>query len=450
MRRETLVITLVVLLIGAVGYYMTNTRSTSSEEKGTVKGESGSGLEEVDPPYPYTVEDTGQDKCYDTSGNKIECPAPGEPLYGQDAQYQGYQPKYRDNGDGTVTDLTTGLMWQQVPPTEEFTWEEANEYCENLNLAGYDDWRLPSVKELFSLWNGSEGWPYIDTKYFKLVYQLTGDQITKDEQYWTSTKYVGVTVEGGNNAAFGVNFATGHIKAYPAGSQPQNGTEAPSPPKMGNETQMPPMPPAGQAIGNSPLKKYVRCVRGNPDYGKNDFVDNGDGTITDRATGLMWTKNDSGYCMNWEEALEYVQKMNEQNYLGYSDWRLPNVKELLSIVDYKRAPDASDPSHQGPAIDPIFNVTPIINEAGELDYPYYWTSTSARMHSGEPMYYAWYVAFGRAVNNEGLDFHGAGAVRFDTKVENGPAGEGGERICNFVRLVRDANSTQSVTGGNGG
>lgn len=164
----------------------------------------------------------------------------------------------------------------------------------------------------------------------------------------------------------------------------------------------------------------------------------------------MWTKNDSGYCMNWEEALEYVQKMNEQNYLGYSDWRLPNVKELQSIVDYTRAPDASDPSHQGPAIDPIFNVTPIINEAGELDYPYYWTSTSARMHSGEPMYYAWYVAFGRAVNNEGLDFHGAGAVRFDTKVENRPAGEGGERICTFVRLVRDANSTQSVTGGNGG
>ena len=51
----------------------------------------------------------------------------------------------------------------------------------------------------------------------------------------------------------------------------------------------------------------------------------------------------------------------------------------------------------------------------------------------------WYVAFGRAVNPSGLDIHGAGAVRFDTKVKGGPAGEGGERYDNFVRLVRDGN-----------
>ena len=44
---------------------------------------------------------------------------------------------------------------------------------------------------------------------------------------------------------------------------------------------------------------YARYVRGNPAYGKNDFHDNGDGTITDLATGLMWQKADSGKGMNW-------------------------------------------------------------------------------------------------------------------------------------------------------
>ena len=63
--------------------------------------------------------------------------------------------------------------------------------------------------------------------------------------------------------------------------------------------------------------------------------------------------------------------------------------------------------------------------------------SAANFTSGEPYYYAWYVAFGRAVNDEGLDFHGAGAVRFDTRTEEGPDGEGGERYTNMVRLVRD-------------
>ncbi|GAB4533408.1 MAG: hypothetical protein Fur0018_22730 [Anaerolineales bacterium] len=72
------------------------------------------------------------------------------------------------------------------------------------------------------------------------------------------------------------------------------------------------------------------------------------------------------------------------------------------------------------------------------DYPYFWTSTSARFQADQPFYYAWYVAFGRAVGPDGGDVHGAGAVRFDTKSPDGPAGEGGERYDNFVRLVRDA------------
>jgi hypothetical protein len=148
----------------------------------------------------------------------------------------------------------------------------------------------------------------------------------------------------------------------------------------------------------------------------------------------MWAKYDNGP-MDWKHALTFAENAT---LAGHTDWRLPNVKELQSIVDYSYSPSAADASKIGPAINPLFYCTSITNEAGNADYGYYWTSTSAHFTSGKPYYYAWYVAFGMAVNAEGVDFHGAGAVRFDTKEEGGPLGEGGERYYNFVRLVRDA------------
>jgi len=154
-----------------------------------------------------------------------------------------------------------------------------------------------------------------------------------------------------------VNFADGRIKGY------------------------------GTPPGNSEKRYFVICVRGNPDYGKNDFHNNGDNTITDRATGLMWTKDDSKTGMNWEQALAWAQEMNAKKYLGYSDWRLPSAKELQTIVDYSRQTEVT----HSPAINPVFNVTSIKNEAGVIDYPYYWTGTS---HGAAE---AVYVAFGRGL-----------------------------------------------------
>ncbi len=342
---------------------------------------------------------SGQTACYDLE-DEIDCPAPGGDYYGQDANYlAGATMSFEDNGDGTVTDLVTGLTWQQEPSSNTFTWQEAVDYANELELGGYDDWRVPSAKELFSIGNYGLGWPYLDTEYFSLA----SGQVSKDEQYWSNNYYVGVTVEGGEDSAFGVNHVTGHIKAYSAN--------------------------ATGPVGG----KYVRVVRGD-EYGINAFVDNGDETITDEATGLMWARSDDGKELDWVDALAYAEA---SELGGYDDWRLPNVKELQSIVDYTRSPTATDSSAVGPAIDDLFTVTEITNEAGDSDYGYAWTSTSADFTSGEPYYYAWYVAFGRAVDDSGADFHGAGAVRFDTKTEDGPDAEGGERYYNYVRLVRD-------------
>ena len=196
----------------------------------------------------------------------------------------------------------------------------------------------------------------------------------------------------------------------------------------------------------SEKKLYMRYVRGNPNYGKNDFHDNSNGTITDRATGLMWSKADSGKGMNWEDALAWVQAKNRKNHLGHSDWRLPNAKELQSIVDYTRAPDVTDSA----AIDPVFEISQI----GDDDYPFFWTGTShLEGPSSRKGTTAVYVIFGRGTGwmqfppHRGsyrlLDVHGAGAQRSDPKVgdaEDYPHGRGpqGDVICilNYVRCVR--------------
>ena len=357
----------------------------------------------------YPIVATGQTACYNNT-NQIPAPAAGQAFYGQDAQFANTPMSFTDNGDGTVTDLNTGLTWQQTPTSTRLSWSQAVSYCDTLVLGGYDDWRMPTLKELFAIGNFSQGWPYLDTNFFN----ISAATVSKDEQYWADNYYVGVTVEGGSNAAFGVNHGTGHIKAYPA-----------------------------TATGT--MGKLARAVRGNR-YGTNQFVNNTTGTITDQATGLMWPQADSGAGMDWEDALAWAQTRNAANYLGFSNWRLPNVKELQSIVDYSRSPSATNAAKVGPAIDPMFSCTGITNEAGASDYPYYWTSTSARFEAGAPFYYAWYVAFGRAVDTSGLDLHGAGAVRFDTKYEGGPAAEGGERYYNYVRLVRTVTATDDSVG----
>lgn len=379
----------------------------------------------------YVVVDTGQIVCYNNSG-KIAYPQSGQSFYGQDAQYI-VQPAYKDNGDGTITDLNTGLMWQKTPG-DKVTYTEAVANAKTFQLAHYNDWRLPSIKELYSLilFSGTDpsgpvtstAIPFIDTKYFDFEYGDTsaGERII-DAQYWSSTEYVG-TVFGGDKAVFGVNFADGRIKGYPKDTGP----------------------------GRQPMRQFVRYVRGNQ-YGVNTFVDNGD-TVTDLATGFMWMKTDSGVGMNWEDALAWVTQKNEENYLGYNDWRLPNAKELQSIVDYTRSPSTTHSA----AIDPIFNITSIIDEGGERNYPFFWTSTTHVSANGSGSS-AVYIAFGEALGymqtrtgKYGLmDVHGAGAQRSDPKSgdpndwSHGRGSQGDVvRIYNYVRCVRDVKDVETT------
>lgn len=364
------------------------------------------------PTVSYPLVDTSQSACYDNSGF-IECPIAGGAFFGQDAQYAGTSPSFIDNGDDTVRDNVTGLVWQKTPAKARMSWSEAQSFCAALELAGRDDWRAPNLKELFGLSDFSQGWPYLDTKFFV----LSGGG--KDQQFWTSNFYEVGTTHDGARSAFGVNHSTGHIKAYPAETPDAIPKDNPPPPPPPRDDD----PNTARPGGTPPeFGKLVRCVAGD-ELGQNAFVDNGDGTVSDRATTLMWSQSDAGEDMDWEDALAYAMAMNAADYLGYDDWRLPNIKELQSIVDY---------SGSFPAVDASYF------KWAEVDR-YFWSSTSAYFNASQPDYaYAWYVAFGFAPGPDGEDVHGAGAVRFIGKSEDSPAAEGDYRPLNSVRLVRDA------------
>jgi hypothetical protein len=405
----------------------------------------------------YAIVDTGQTATYNAS-TEIAAPAAGAAFFGQDAQHQGLAPSYRDNGDGTISDLNSGLMWVKARGSKT-TWALASSGAASSRVGGYADWRMPTIKELYSLiqFTGVQGpsmtstagyIPFIDSSTFDFVYgagsSTVGERVI-DSQDWSANLYVG-KIMNNQSAAFGLNFADGRIKGYPVTSS-----------------------------------NYVRYVRENSSYGVNAFKDNGDGTVSDNATRLMWTQADSGVGLDWQAALAWAQTKNAEFYLGHNDWRLPNAKELQSLVDYSRAPLATDTTQRGAAIDPIFSCTAIVNEGGEPDYPFYWSSTSFKdgTRDGVP---AAYVTFGRALGYmklngsstyQLLDVHGAGTQRSDPKAGNvsdyllgnnangqpvygrGPQGDV-VRIANFVRLVRDepsASTTQQtlsvVLSGNG-
>ena len=370
------------------------------------------------PTFTYRIVETAVSDCYDNH-QKITNPSPGDPFYGQDGNYAGYLAAYEDNGDGTITDLVTGLMWQK-DMGEKKSFDSAKASTSNFSLAGYNDWRIPTIKELYSLiqFTGVNGGSpessilFINDAYFLQPWGDTeaGERYI-DAQTWSSTQYVGTTMNH-NETVFGVNFVDGRIKGYP-------------------------MNKPGSSIPN---EMYFRLVRGNSSYGINDFVDNGDGTVSDLATGLMWQQADDGIARNWEEALAYAESLE---HAGYGDWRLPNAKELHSIVDYSRAPDVTG----SPAIHLLFSCTEIEDPLGNAgQYPYYCTGTT-HMDGPDPENAAVYIAFGEAqgwMHDQLLDVHGAGAQRSDPKSGNqadypdywGPQGDV-RYVFNYVRCVRD-------------
>ncbi len=355
-------------------------------------------------PYPGAVKlesrvpETGQSTCFN-EGKAISCPPRGKAFYGQDAHYAGTPMQMRDNGNGTISDRITGLMWEKAHHDRRIGFYAARRACRNLKLGGKADWRMPTITELFSIADFSGSIPsrrfYVHKAFDMRVPNqgiLANDRFPTHHvnmmgQTWSRTIYKGLHWDRpGVEAAFFFNFLDGRIK---------------------------------QAPTHGPQGLFYRCVRGK-EWGWNVFKSNGNGTVSDAASGLMWQKADDGRTRNWKQALNYCENLK---LAGRSDWRLPNVKELQHIVDYRR---------KAPAIDKrYFKVN---SRKG-----WFWSSTT----HGDNIRFATYICFGKCTSVDGVDVHGAGAQRSDPKQGN-PArysrGLGGQRdavrIRNYARCVR--------------
>lgn len=220
--------------------------------------------------------DTGQNVSYTNT-------------FGEDSDYIINQPSYTDNGNGTITDNMTGLMWQKVDGGE-MSIENAITYCDNLVLGGYSDWRLPSPMESFSILIHQNNNPALNTTFFP----------SSGAEYWWSN-----TFQAGDNTKVWCTNAGGGI-----GNKPKSETIS----------------------AGGTFKYHARAVRTilAPTTIANHFTDNGDGTITDNLTQLIWQKTPNTSTQTWENALAYAETLS---FAGATDWRLPNIKELQSLND---------------------------------------------------------------------------------------------------------------------
>ncbi len=255
----------------------------------------------------------------------------GSQATGDDGNLQkGISRGYTNNADGTVTDQATGLIWQRCSIGQTFTftgcsgsastmnWSTAGSTCASLNFAGRS-WRLPSYEELETLVDYSVANPNINSIAFPN---------TPGNFYWSSTTY----------------------------------------PENTNLARITDMGSGTSALLTKTLSYSVRCVSG-PSKGYSAvFVDNGDGTILDRSTGLVWQKCSNGQSNNsvclgfpspefWLDGITYCNGLN----LASRSWRLPNTNELKSIVNTNAS--------SGPKIDTGFFPGTAAS--------YYWTSTNS-------------------------------------------------------------------------
>ena len=314
---------------------------------------------------PTLLPKTGQTTCYDSLGNAIPCAGTGQDGDIQ-AGVQWPSPRFTvtycdangpcadqssdcdsNSSTDTVTDNLTGLMWARDGnlPNGSMTWYPAIDYANNLNLCGYSDWWIPNVNELESLVNADQPdtATWLNTQGFNSV---------QSSMYLSSTTYAINT-----NTAWGVGMQDGFVDSSVSKN---SSTLYMWPVRAGQYGNPDPSYPAniwetGQQIS------YATGDDGDMERGvawpESRFTDYGDGTVTDNLTGLIWTKDANApgpsVCVpggtypykTWQEALDYVACLNANSYLGYNDWRLPNRKELRSLIDYSKHSPALPEGH---------------------------------------------------------------------------------------------------------
>ncbi len=264
-------------------------------------------IPEPDPVYSKVL-CTGSSRCIDEGSEAfIDCPKEGEAMNGQDAQYAAKKscvtakytkiPKTFEEGYDQVVDEVTGIRWI-VGISGTKAWEEANNFCADLDSGGYEDWRLPTPKEAMSIAVGDSYGHAVREFYFN--------------DFDVSSNYIWVAQE----------VAEGEQSAWVFGINDGLLEQVEDPVDQYN---------------------YVMCVRGD-EYGKvaaenyTSETVNGEEMIRDSSTDLFWQKTVTTGISSIKDALAYCENLE---YAGKSDWRLPNKNEFLTLIDYSKSNPAS-------------------------------------------------------------------------------------------------------------
>lgn len=314
---------------------------------------------------PAPLFKTGQKKCWDQRGEEINCRGTG-----QDGDVQAGEawpvPRFQDNRDGTITDRLTNLTWlKQADCFGRHTWLEtmmeakalANGKCGLTDRSRPGDWRMPNIIELRSIVDFGtirpalpEGHPFVNFE--PAVYWSSSTTPAFTSLGWFTTMGVGphvfdlkvnrfrmLPVRGGLGSSARLP-RTGSVKCYDA---------------------------QGAEIGCLGTGQDAEFQAGVP-WPNPRFTDLRDGSVRDNLTGLIWLKN--AHCFgfrSWTGALRDVYQLQDGK-CGLTDksrpgeWRMPNIRELQSIMDNTAVAPAIPAGH------PFTNVQPTL----------YWTSTSGQ------------------------------------------------------------------------
>lgn len=305
---------------------------------------------------------TGQTVCYDASGNPVSCVGSG-----QDGEYQAGvsmpSPRFTDNTDGTLTDNLTGLIWCKmgaVAASVNFADAVSNAALASDGLYGLSDgsvpgdWRVPNINELWSLFNydyspsitniegndsnGASGTASFDVQNNQLIWSSTTSSPSATNQLLTMYPVNGRSYENTQssnrdlfivkNTSSTVLLQTGANICYDLAGLPKS------------------------CVGSGQDAEFQAGVEiPNP-----RFEDNGDGTITDLLTGLIWNQSASIGTLEWPTALSTAN--------ATPGFKIPSLHELRSLLDYSRS---------SPMIDNSLGLFTNLNTGA-----YTWTSTSSR------------------------------------------------------------------------
>jgi len=239
--------------------------------------------------------------------------------------------RFIDNGDLTVTDTLTGLMWQQYPTLiiSELNWSNSLNQCDISSVSIHSDWRMPNLREMLSLLDYYYYAKAVDTTAFP---SLPGAPNTI---YWTSTTY-----DADSDSAWNVDIQTGETGVdnkttssyYVWAVRDDIGAARAELARTGQTAT------DGTAIGeDGELQKGVI-------WPSTRFEDNGDGTVTDIMTGLMWVKDATLVGDDdWESVVSAAAALSTGDH---HDWRLPNVRELESLLDMSQDSPCLPSSHK--------------------------------------------------------------------------------------------------------